>query len=105
MLLLHRYDLWLDSKDVAIGVNSIQGFVLVGALLASFAFALRMGSRLTLSSFHLMRDAQEREQLTHLYLALVHDEKQTDDTKLLVYQVLFSRTDSGLLTNLSLIHI
>ena len=54
------------------------------------------------SSFHLMRDAEEREQLTYLYLSLIHESKEnnstvTDESKDMILQTLFSRTETGLL--------
>jgi hypothetical protein len=54
-------------------------------------------SKLTFSSFHLMRDSEEREQLTYLYLSL-NNEGQIDGTsRELVLQALFSHSETGLL--------
>ena len=66
-------------------------------LISFIAYAIRVISKLTFSSFHLVRDAEEREQLTYVYLAL-HKEKGIDQTERhLVMQSLFSRADTGLL--------
>ena len=52
---------------------------------------------MTFSSFHLSRDAEEREQLTHFYLALKKDTEINEQERQLILQSLFSRADTGLL--------
>jgi hypothetical protein len=54
-------------------------------------------AKLTFSSFHLSRDAEEREQLTHFYLALKKDTAIEPEERQLILQSLFSRADTGLL--------
>ncbi|NHM07510.1 hypothetical protein G4D82_09785 [Flavobacterium sp. CYK-4] len=49
------------------------------------------------SSFHLARDAQEREKLTMYYLSLIKEGAIGNEEKNLILQSLFSRADSGLL--------
>lgn len=56
---------WLSGKELELKLNSFQGVILFGSIVATYAYLLRVFSRLAFSSFHLMRDAQEREQLTH----------------------------------------
>ena len=52
---------------------------------------------MTFSTFHLVRDAEEREQLTFVFLAM-QKEKAIDPTERhLIMQSLFSRADTGLL--------
>ena len=52
---------------------------------------------MTFSTFHLSRDAEEREQLTYVFLAM-QKEKAIDPTERhLIMQSLFSRADTGLL--------
>lgn len=66
-------------------------------LISFMAYGIRVFSKLTFSSFHLVRDAEEREQLTYVYLAL-KNEKTIDQTERhLIMQSLFSRADTGLL--------
>jgi hypothetical protein len=48
-------------------------------------------------SFHLARDAEERYQLTHVYLALINEKAMEKEDRMLVMQSLFSRADTGLL--------
>ena len=44
-----------------------------------------------------MRDAEEREQLTYLYLALIQDVNIDQSSRDIVLQALFSRSETGLL--------
>jgi len=88
---------WLTGKLLPVQLNTIQGVVIFGAILAVFAFMVKTLSRLAFSSFHLMRDAEEREQLTYLYLSLVNENKIDETSRDIVLQALFSRTETGLL--------
>ncbi len=77
--------------------TAIKWSVVFITLISFIAFTIRIFSKLTFSSFHLVRDAEEREQLTYVYLAL-QKEKNIDETERhLIMQSLFSRADSGLL--------
>lgn len=89
---------WLQGKEIGIQLNSVQGIILFGAIAAVYAYLMRILSRLTFSSFHLMRDAEEREQLTYLYLSLTNEAKVDEKSREIVLQALFSRADTGLLT-------
>jgi len=76
---------------------AIKWTVVPITLVSFLTYAIRIFSKLTFSSFHLVRDAEEREQLTYVYLAL-QKEKGIDETERhLIMQSLFSRADSGLL--------
>lgn len=88
---------WLESERITLALASLQGVVLFGAIAALYAFFLRIIAKMVLSSFHLMRDAQERSQLTYLYLALTKDSDIGKESRDIVLQALFSRTDTGLL--------
>lgn len=77
---------------------AVKAIVLVGAALSLCAYLTKTFTRLTFSSFHLSRDAQEREQLTMVYLALVHEQGEANpEERKLILQSLFSRSDTGLL--------
>lgn len=93
------YITWLTGHEIAVNVNTIQGVVIFGSLLAVYAFLVRTLSRLTFSSFHLMRDAEERELLTFLYLSLSKDREISESSRDIVLQALFSRTETGLLAS------
>lgn len=88
---------WLKGYATGIQFDTVQGIILFGTGLAAFAFLVRTLSRLTFSSFHLMRDAQERTQLTYVYLALINEDKIDKSSRDIVLQALFSRADTGLL--------
>ena len=77
---------------------AVKAVVFVGAALSLCAYLTKTFTRLTFSSFHLSRDAQEREQLTMVYLALAHEQGETNpEERKLILQSLFSRSDTGLL--------
>ncbi len=70
---------------------AVKAVVFVGAALSLCAYLTKTFTRLTFSSFHLSRDAQEREQLTMVYLALVHEHGETNpEERKLILQSLFS---------------
>lgn len=89
---------WLES-DVEVSLDSLQGVIIFGVLVAAFAYLLRVLSRLAFSSFHLMRDAEQREQLTYLFLSLLNESAVDENAKEIVYQSLFSRSETGLLSH------
>lgn len=92
------FDTWLEGHAVGVQLDTVQGVILFGTVLAIFAFLVRTFSRLTFSSYHLMRDAGERELLTYLYLSLINEKKMDESSRDIVLQALFSRTETGLLT-------
>jgi hypothetical protein len=81
-----------DDKTTA-----IKWSIILVTMLSLLAFGIKILARLTFSSYHLSRDSEEREQLTHFYLALKQDASVTDSDRQLILQSLFSRADSGLL--------
>ena len=88
---------WLQGQELDVKLNTIQGVVIFGTIVAVYAFLIRVLSRLTFSSFHLMRDAEEREQLTYLYLSLSEETNVDEEARSIVLQALFSRSETGLL--------
>ncbi|WP_172145430.1 DUF6161 domain-containing protein [Pseudomonas tumuqii] len=91
--------LWADGQRLKLNLATLEGAVIFAAILSSFIFLSRVFSRLAFSSFHLQRDAEEREQLTHLYLALGHETEIDSESRQIVLQALFSRSETGLLSN------
>ncbi|MGE6330403.1 DUF6161 domain-containing protein [Psychrobacter pacificensis] len=90
---------WINAQTTAISIDSLQGVVLFITLLSVYAFAIKALSKLVFSSYHLQRDAEEREQLTYLYLSLTHEKDDFDtDARSIVLQALFSRADTGLIS-------
>jgi hypothetical protein len=81
-------------KDVGAAVKWSIVFI---TLVSFMAYGLRILSRLAFSSFHLARDAEEREQLAYVFLSLSKDANLDETQRNLITQSLFSRSDSGLL--------
>ena len=92
------FDSWLKGQAIAVKLNTLQGAIIFGSILAVYAFLVKTISKLTFSSFHLMRDSEEREQLTYLYLSLNNDGQIDESSRELILQALFSRSETGLLT-------
>lgn len=93
------FSYWLLGEKLALSFKSLEGAILFAAVLSAFAFLIKTFAKLTFSSFHLQRDAEEREQLTHLYLALANESVVDEESKKIVLQALFSRSETGLLAN------
>lgn len=90
--------LWLKAQELQLQLDTVQGAALFIAILSAYAFLIRSLSKMAFSSFHLQRDAEEREQLTHVYLALSHENQSIgEEARNIVLQALFSRADTGLL--------
>lgn len=92
------FKIWLLKGEQPINLASVQGIVLFGSIAAVYAFIIKVLARLTFSSFHLMRDAEEREQLTYLYLSLTEGSDVDKESREIVLQALFSRSETGLLS-------
>ncbi len=88
---------WTKGQKIPIKFDTIQGVVIFSTVLALYAFLIRTFSRLAFSAFHLMRDAEEREQLTYLYLSLTKEKVIDETSRNLILQALFSRSETGLL--------
>lgn len=89
---------WLTAQELKLKLNTLQGAILFGSIAAIFTFVVRVLAKVTFSSFHLMRDAEEREQLTYLYLSLTHEAEIDKESRDIVLQALFSRSETGLLS-------
>tara|TARA_E500000318_G_C3565650_1_gene215524 strand:+ start:1677 stop:2942 length:1266 start_codon:yes stop_codon:yes gene_type:complete len=77
--------------------SAIRWSIVFITFVSFLAYGVRTFAKLMFSAYHLTRDAEEREQLAYVYLAL-KKEKNIDDTERhLIMQSLFSRADSGLL--------
>lgn len=78
-------------------IKGIKWSIILVTIVSLLAFTIKILSKMTFSSFHLSRDAEEREQLTHFYLALKKDTAIEPEERQLILQSLFSRADTGLL--------
>lgn len=93
---------WLNAKNIGLELNSLQGAVLFATIVTIYAIAIQATSKMVFSSYHLQRDAEEREQLAFVYLAITHEQKEIDaESRKIVLQALFSRADTGFLKDSS----
>jgi len=76
---------------------AIKGVVLYGTVISFMAYLIKTFSKMTFSSFHLMRDAEERERLTMGYLALLKEGAVEKGERELILKALFSRSETGLI--------
>lgn len=81
-----------DSTGMA-----IKWSIVFITFISFLAYSVGLLAKTTFSSFHLARDAEERKQLTYLYLSLKKDGNVEDKDRQLVLQSLFSRADTGLI--------
>jgi hypothetical protein len=78
-------------------IKGIKWSLILITIVSLLAFSIKILAKMTFSSLHLSRDAEEREQLTHFYLALKKDTTIEPEERQLILQSLFSRADTGLL--------
>ncbi|WP_298120945.1 DUF6161 domain-containing protein [Flavobacterium sp.] len=78
-------------------LKGIKWSLILITIVSLLVFIIRILAKLYLSSLHLSRDAEEREQLTHFYLALKKDTTIEPEERQLILQSLFSRAETGLL--------
>ncbi|WP_214511908.1 DUF6161 domain-containing protein [Pseudomonas brassicacearum] len=93
------FNLWLSGDRTPIALNQIEGALIFVTLISTLAFTVKTLSKLVFSAFHLQRDAEEREQLTHLYLTLSKDTQVDEESRKIILQSLFSRSETGLISN------
>jgi hypothetical protein len=91
---------WMISGKVIEKFSAMhwQGVVLLVATVTMFIYLIRVLGKMTFSSFHLQRDAEERELLSYLYLALSEKGNVDNESRQVVLQSLFSRAETGLLS-------
>lgn len=77
--------------------KAIRWSIVFITFISFLAVGFRMLSKIMFSAFHLSRDAEEREQLSYFYLALIKEGAVDKEDRNLIIQSLFSRADSGLL--------
>ncbi|MBL7794542.1 MAG: hypothetical protein JNK77_19570 [Saprospiraceae bacterium] len=94
--------LWLTPEGMLLSFDTnksgaIKWSIIYVTFLSFLAFVVRALYKVSFSSFHLARDAEEREQLTYVYLSLIKESAVDEKEKSLIMQSLFSRADTGLL--------
>ena len=76
---------------------AIKWSIVYVTFLSFLVFTVRALYKVVFSAFHLARDAEERQQLSYVYLALLKDSNIDENERHLIMQSLFSRADTGLL--------
>lgn len=94
--ILYKY--FLMGQDLGVTLNTVKGIILFFTGITLYGFMIKVVSKLWMSSAHLQRDSEEREQLAHFYLALINEQAIDEESRSIVLQALFSRTDTGLLS-------
>lgn len=94
--------LWLTPDGMLLSfikgrTQAIKWSIIYVTFISFLAYGIRAINKVAFSSFHLARDAEEKEQLTYVYLALIKDSAVDEKDKNLIIQSLFSRADTGLL--------
>jgi len=95
--------LWLTPEDMLESifskepVRAIRWSIIFITFISFLFFGIQAVKKAMFSSFHLARDAEERENLTIFYLSLIKDSTITQEDRSLVLQSLFSRSDTGML--------
>lgn len=82
-----------DSHWIEIFKNS----AIITVMTSIAVYLLRLFVKMAVSSFHLSRDAKERNKLTYFYLALIEKKAVTEKERAIILNSLFSRADTGLL--------
>lgn len=84
------------DKDLHV-FDVIKNSAIVTVIASIMIYIVRIFIKMALSSFHLARDAKEREQLAYFYLSLIEKDAVSEKERGLVINSLFSRSDTGLL--------
>lgn len=85
------------SKVISGNAIAIKWLFASITIVSFLAYGIRAMNKVMFSNYHLARDAEERELLTYLYLALMKDNKVEKEDRNIILQSLFSRADTGLL--------
>ena len=78
-------------------IDVLKNSAIITVIASVAVYMLRMFVKLMMSSFHLARDAKERNNLSYFYLALIEKGAVTEKERAIILNALFSRADTGLL--------
>lgn len=87
----------LDSLFGGDKTRAIRWSFVFVIFISIFFVVIRALLKYMFSNFHLARDAEEREKLTYLFISLRDNSDVSEEEKKIVFQALFSRSDTGLL--------
>lgn len=86
---------WLEAGKW--NLNTLKGSFLLLTITSLSLYVVHFLAKFAVSSYHLARDAEERRQLTYIYLSLLQRNAVSTEQQEIVLSALFSRADTGLL--------
>lgn len=86
-----------NVKELLGDPGAVKWSIIYITLFSFLAYLVRTLAKVSFSFLHLARDAEERKQLTHVYLALSEESEMSKEDREIVLQSIFSRADTGLL--------
>lgn len=89
---------WLEGNKTTLSLQSLEGAILFATIISCYAFLLKSISKAMFSSFHLQRVSEESALLTNLYLSLKEGKDDDPESRKIILQALFSRSETGLLS-------
>ncbi len=89
---------WLKGEKTILSLQNIEGVLLFATIISCYAFLLKSISKAMFSAFHLQRVSEESALLTSLYLSLIEGKDDDPESRKIVLQALFSRSETGLLS-------
>lgn len=98
LLILYKLPEPFHYKIFSGDPEAIKGIIILATIISLGIYVARVFAKLTFSSFHIERDAEEREQLTMVYLALLKGGDISDREREIILQALFSRVETGLIS-------
>ncbi len=85
-------------NSVTWSLASVKGSLILLTITSIGLYIIHLLAKFAISSYHLSRDAEERKQLTHVFLALLENKAvESSSHREIILQALFSRADTGLL--------
>ncbi|MBE2279188.1 MAG: hypothetical protein IAE91_02260 [Ignavibacteriaceae bacterium] len=92
---------WLSENFLSVpeltNFNQIKLTVLSTIVVGLLVYAVTLVGKFTISNLHMRTDALERSALTDFYLSLIKENAIDEDTRKIIIQSLFARSDSGLI--------
>ena len=93
-VLIFASDIFYDTTN---WLNLVKNSALITVSASIAIYIMRICVKMTMSSFHLSRDAEERHQLAGFYLCLISEKAVSDKERAIIINALFSRSETGLL--------
>lgn len=86
---------WLEAGKW--DLNTLKGSFLLLVIISLALYVVHFLAKFAISSYHLARDAEERRQLTYIFLSLRQKDAVSPEQQDIILNALFSRADTGLL--------